>query len=94
MKARLIHRAKTVLNSGLVIEAVIWEVPTPVLPSPHCFKYRLVAIKDGVRVLGYDNERGKGDHRHLGLREMPYVFTTVESLLADFLSDLKGIKHN
>jgi Family of unknown function (DUF6516) len=36
----------------------------------------------------YDNERGKGDHRHLGLREEAYVFTTIEQLLDDFERDI------
>jgi hypothetical protein len=39
--------------------------------------------------VGYDNEAGKGDHRHLGLREEPYMFTTVEALIADFLADVE-----
>ena len=43
----------------------------------------------GRRVVGYDNERGKGDHRHLGGREESYRFSGVEALIADFLSDVK-----
>ena len=94
MKAALIHKTKTTLSNGMIIEAVIWEVPTPVPPSPHNFKYRLVAILDGERIPGYDNESGKGDHKHIATREVPYTFSTVEALLADFLSDLKGIKND
>jgi len=44
---------------------VVRELGEPVPPCTHCYKYRLVYIVDGVKVLGYDNERGKGDHRHL-----------------------------
>ena len=44
-----------------MIELVVWRVPEPVRPSEHGFKYRAAAI-DGVRVVGFDNEPGKGDH--------------------------------
>jgi hypothetical protein len=42
----------------------------------------------GERIVGYDNERGKGDHRHYGDREEPYIFTTMEQLLDDFERDV------
>ena len=37
----------------------------------------------------YDNETGKGGHRHLGDEESPYVFVSVEALVADFLADVE-----
>ncbi|MFO7642020.1 MAG: hypothetical protein R6X17_12365 [Candidatus Competibacteraceae bacterium] len=37
---------------------------------------------DGKRIVGYDNERGKGDHKHLGDREQPYRFVNPRQLLA------------
>jgi hypothetical protein len=40
------------------------------------------------RIFGYDNERGKGDHRHHRGREEPYRFTSVEKLVSDFLADV------
>lgn len=72
------------------MEIVIWQVPTPVPPSEHPYKYRLVYIVEGKRVVGYDNERGKGDHRHLGERELPYRFVSPQQLMADFMADVKG----
>jgi hypothetical protein len=36
--------------------------------------------------LGFDNERGKGDHCHLDGRELPYEFTTVARLVEDFIA--------
>ena len=36
----------------------------------------------------YDNERGKGDHRHVREREEDYNFTTLEQLLLDFERDV------
>lgn len=71
------------------VQIVVWQVPVPVPPSGHPFKYRLVYVVDGARVVGYDNERGKGDHRHLGEVERPYDFTDVATLLADFWEDVK-----
>ena len=52
-----------------MIEAVVWKVPNPVEPSQHLFKYRLVYIVGGERVVGFDNERGKDDHCHLDGKE-------------------------
>lgn len=50
------------------------------------FKYRLVSIVDGERVVGFDNERGKGDHRHHDDRESPYAFHGIRALIDDFVS--------
>lgn len=88
MKARLIYRVRESFGRG-VIEAVIWEVPEPVRPSVHRIKYRLVYVVRGKRLVGYDNERGKGDHRHIGRVQAPYAFTDVATLLRDFLRDVK-----
>ncbi len=88
MKARLLYRIKEAYGRG-VIEAVIWDVPQAVRPSTHRIKYRLVYVVDGVRVVGYDNERGKGDHRHRHGAELRYVFKDVPTLLRDFLQDVK-----
>lgn len=68
---------------------VIWQLPAPVSPSEHAFKYRLVFVRNGERVVGYDNERGKGDHRHLGKTEVPYRFVDETRLLNDFWQDVK-----
>jgi hypothetical protein len=89
-KAKLLHKFRQAYGDG-IIEGVVWEVPTPVPPSEHPYKYRLVYIVAGVRVLGYDNERGKGDHKHLRELEITYTFKDVPTLLADFKHDLKGV---
>jgi len=69
-------------------ELRVWRVPRPVRASPHHLKYALAYVVDGVCVLRYDNEAGKGDHRHIGAFETAYVFTTPEKLLADFWEDV------
>lgn len=68
---------------------IVWRVPTPIPPNGHLFKYRLVFVLDGERAVGYDNERGKGDHKHIGKKEMPYLFVDEEQLLFDFWQDVK-----
>lgn len=73
------------------VEIVIWRVPEPVPPSEHPYKYRLVYIVDGERVVGYDNERGKGDHKHIQDAELPYVFQTPAQLVADFMKDVEEV---
>jgi len=88
MKAVLIHQFKQAHGKNR-IEGVIWRVPVPVPPAQHGYKYRLVYVVDGVRVVGYDNERGKGDHRHIGGKETPYHFVDVPTLLRDFLKDVE-----
>lgn len=88
MKAVLVHQFKQVYGKGR-IEGVIWRVPEPVPPSQHAYKYRLVYVVGGTRVVGYDNERGKGDHRHVGDVELPYRFVEVATLLRDFLKDVE-----
>ncbi len=70
---------------------VVWRVPMPVPPSEHLFKYRLVFVRDGQRIVGYDNERGKGDHRHLGEKERAYRFVDEAKLLEDFWQDIKKV---
>jgi hypothetical protein len=49
-----------------------------------------VGVKDGTPVIRYDNEKGKGDHRHIRNREEPYRFKNVETLIADFLKDIEN----
>lgn len=92
MKADLITRFKDVSEDGDVIELVIWRVPQPVPPTEHDYKYRAVYSVNGVRVVGFDNERGKGDHCHLHGRELPYRFTSVDALVEDFIAAVDAAK--
>jgi len=85
MEARLVYRLKDVTPEGHIIEVVIWHVPEPVPPCEHPYKYRLVYVVEGRRVIGYDNERGKGDHRHVEAQELPYRFRSVKQLIEDFI---------
>lgn len=84
--AELITRFKDVTADGAILEVVIWKVPQPVPPTEHGYKYSAVFVVDGKRVVGFDNERGKGDHCHLDDVEVPYVFTGVDQLIEDFIA--------
>jgi len=84
MKAILVARTRIVYAENAFAELVLWKVPTPVVSSSHEFRYRLAYVVDGVCVVRYDNEAGKGDHRNFGERESDYSFTTPEALLAAF----------
>ena len=92
MKAKLIIRDRRVFDDGCLIEIVIWRVPTPVPSTAHGLKYRLFYGRKGKRLVGYDNERGKGDHRHYAGIEEPYAFTTLEQLLDDFERDVIALR--
>jgi hypothetical protein len=92
MKAVLAFHDKQVLPDGAIVEMKIWQVTAPVLGSAHRIKYSLFYGLDGKRLVGYDNERGKGDHRHIEGSQQPYAFTTVERLIADFLADVRGLR--
>jgi len=89
MKADLVIRRRIVFGNRDFAEMVVWRVPEPVPPTTHGFKYRLVYIVDGQRVVGFDNERGKGDHRHHDDAEHPYAFVDVDRLLADFIATVR-----
>lgn len=88
MKAELLQRDRLVFDDGAILEMVIWLVPKPVEGSAHRYKYRLFYGRSGRRIVGYDNERPKGDHRHVGGIERAYRFTDVETLVRDFLTDV------
>ena len=89
-KAKQIFYDRMELDDGAIIEMKIWLVPTLVLPSDHNFKYSLFFSRKGLRIVSYDNERGKGDHKHIFNKERPYKFVSVQQLIIDFKADVKG----
>lgn len=92
-KASLLYTKKQTYLDGFIVEMTIWQLPEPTEERPHGIKYRLQCCHtDGTTVVRYDNEQGKGDHRHYGAREEPYSFTDVETLIADFIKDVRARK--
>jgi hypothetical protein len=88
MPARLLLRERRIIGEGRFADIVIWRLPRPVPGSKHRFKYRLAFVVDEVCVLRFDNETGKGDHKHVGAEQAAYPFTTLEQLVADFWNEI------
>jgi hypothetical protein len=77
------------LPNGDIIQVVVWLLDVPLPGSAHPYKYRLHYQKDdGSDFIRYDNERGKGDHRHIGKMEEPYQFESVKKLAQDFYTTI------
>jgi hypothetical protein len=92
MEAELLIDQRLWIDQHAFIEIVVWRVPHPVIGSAHDFKYRLAFVVDSECVVRYDNEAGKGDHRHRGQVEDAYRFTTIERLQEDFWNDVEARK--
>lgn len=90
MGAEPVVRAKEMRDDGSVVEIVVWRLTAPLLPCTHLYKYRLYFGAAGECLVRYDNERGKGDHRHLNGGEEPYRFVSLTRLLDDFQRDVES----
>jgi predicted transcriptional regulator len=93
MKALLVRHVKVIDELGNIVEIKIWKLPKPTTDKPHGYKYSLVYIADGERVIGYDNAEGKGDHCHYGKIEKLYEFKNIDKLFEDFYRDIRRFKH-
>ncbi len=92
MAATLLHRSRFIYADGALREMVLWQVPVTA-HHPRGLKYRLYyGDVEGKCLVRYDNERGKGDHRHGSDGEEAYRFSDVETLVADFLADIRRIR--
>lgn len=95
MKAKLIFREKNLLEDGCIVELVLWELPQKSQDRPHGFKYRLYfGDSEGNCLVRYDNESGKGDHKHIGEKETPYEFVDRDKLIEDFYHDVICCRKN
>lgn len=86
--ATLIYHDKAVFADAAIVEMRIWRLPLKNEERPHGLKYSLFYGENGKRVIGYDNERGKNDHRHFKESEEKYDFIDIETLVRDFLQDV------
>lgn len=89
MKARELFNRRVPVSEQAFAELVLWELPEPLAGSAHCYKYRLAFVVERECVLRYDNEAGKGDHKHIGSVEKKYRFASAEKLVADFFEDVR-----
>ncbi len=87
-RAVLLLHEKVVRDDGAIVETVIWQLPEATADRPHALKYRLYFGRGGKCLVRYDNEAGKGDHRHVRGKELPYRFVSVARLRRDFESDV------
>lgn len=92
MKAKLVYRHKSIDEEGNTQEMVMWSLPAKTPDRPHGIKYRCYyGDSQGRCIVRYDNEFGKGDHKHVGEDyEEPYQFSSVEQLMHDFLNDVRA----
>ena len=93
MKAVRIFYDKTVLPDGAIVQMTIWQLPRSTSERPHGPKYSLFYGGPNGRIVGYDNESGKGDHKHIRDVETRYKFIDAETMVADFLADVEGIRN-
>ncbi|WP_306532642.1 DUF6516 family protein [Geobacter sp.] len=88
--AKLLHKRKHTYPDGTVVEMTIWQLPKPTTERPHGLKYSLhCGYADGTLIVRYDNEQGKGDHRHFRGTEEPYHFVDIDTLISDFIRDIQ-----
>jgi hypothetical protein len=91
MKATQLVRRRIEYADDRFSEVVVWKLDSPVPGSKHLYKYRLAYVINEECVLRYDNETGKGDHKHLGAKESRYVFRSIEDLLSDFEDEIRRL---
>ncbi|MBI4699446.1 MAG: hypothetical protein HY758_11240 [Nitrospirae bacterium] len=83
---------KRVYPDGDIVEIRPWSVDKSP-DKPHGFKYSLVYIREGERIIGYDNAERKGDHRHYGDKTYPYEFKGIDKLFEDFFNDVRRFRN-
>ncbi len=89
--SELIWDFKSSDESGGIIEQKIWAV-SKTRKNPFGYKFSLCYIKDGKRILCYDNGENKPPHKHYRDKEYPYNFKDMWTLLTDFSIDLEKAK--
>jgi hypothetical protein len=91
-KAALLISTKDLLDDGSVVQIRVWSVPTAVRGSPHLYKCSLYYGRNGQRLVGYDNEAGKGDHKHVRDVEAPVTYSGLSDLLDQFHTDVLAVR--
>ncbi|MEZ5534599.1 MAG: DUF6516 family protein [Thiolinea sp.] len=89
MSAKSLLKERRILTENSFLDLVIWELTEPVPGSKHNYKYRLAFIIDGECILRYDNESGKGDHKHIMETEVSFTFSSLPQLVNDFMDDVE-----
>jgi hypothetical protein len=88
MKAKNLLKQRIPRKHQSFVDLVVWEVSEPLAGNIHNYKYRLAYVVNNICLLRYDNEAGKGDHKHISNEEVACIFTTPAQLIADFWADV------
>ncbi len=94
MKATKLFHDKATLPNRSIVEMTIWQLATASPERPHGLKRSMYYGRGGERLVGHDNERGKGDHKQLAGRELRYRFVSVEQLVADVRADIDSVRQD
>lgn len=89
--AELERKVRVQINESAFYEVKIWKVPKSGFFNEG-IKYSLTIIENGKRVVGYDNERAKGHHKHVGAEEVSYTYLGIEKLLEDFKKEVEKFR--
>jgi len=89
MDAELLFRKRIALSETKFVEMAVWKYPSLYEGARMGSNTDSRLVAEGVCVLRYDNESGKGDHKHIEEVEMAYRFTGLDSLQADFWQDVE-----
>lgn len=89
MVVKLIIKTRKYLDDDSFVDMVIRLVSPPIIASQHDYKYRLAYVEHDVCAIRYDNEAGKGDHKHIGEIEIPTIFSSINQLIQDFKIDIQ-----
>ena len=92
MNARLVKHEKIIDELGNTVEIKMWKLSEPTKDKPYGYKYSLVYVVEGIRMIGYDNAEGKGDHKHIRDKTKPYRFISLKRLADDFYKDVERYK--
>ena len=92
MKAWLIFKDKYIYSDGAIRDMVIWQLPIKSIERSHGLKYILFYGYTDQCLVRYDNERGKGDHRHYCDHEEDYLWVSVQQLVSDFRLDIERLR--
>lgn len=93
MSANLIIKKRNYFpDEDAFISITVWAVDPSVTGSQHGYKYSLAYVVQDVCVMRYDNEAGKGDHKHIGDTEFPVTFNDLDDLLRQFFDDVNRLR--
>jgi hypothetical protein len=88
LPSQLIFQDRITLTDTEFVQLVIWLVEPAVRACAHHYNYRFAYVKDGICRLRYDNEAGKGDHKHLDEKQQPINFTSPKALIRSFFDEV------